>query len=140
SSLVKGGLVIDALAFSASLFFGAVLVGILAVGTVPRLLRVFIKPDTVYPLYGFHYAAHRVIAGLGRQKFLGLLFGDSSYMVHFLSWVGYRLYPVVQTGSNFGCEVMTSNPALTRVGRGTMIADGLNVINDEISSTSFRVS
>jgi non-ribosomal peptide synthetase-like protein len=136
---VRGHL-IEALAFSAVLFFGAVLVGLLAVGTVPRVLGVFIKPDTVYPLYGFHYAAHRVIAGLGRQKFLGLLFGDSSYMVHFLSWVGYRLYPVVQTGSNFGCEVATSNPALTRVGRGTMIADGLNIINDEISSTSFRVS
>src|ERR1043166_2549917 len=44
SSLVKGGLVIDALAFSAVLFFGAVLVGLFAVGTVPRLLRVFIKP------------------------------------------------------------------------------------------------
>jgi non-ribosomal peptide synthetase-like protein len=134
------GHVIESLAFSAVLFFGAVLVGLLAVGIVPRVLGVFIKPDRVYPLYGFHYSAHRVIAGLGRQKFLGLLFGDSSYMVHFLSWVGYCLYPVVQTGSNFGCEVATSNPALTRVGRGTMIADGLNVINDEISSTSFRVS
>jgi non-ribosomal peptide synthetase-like protein len=104
------------------------------------VLSVFIKPDTVYPLYGFHYAVHRVIAGLGRLKFFGLLFGDSSYIVHFLSWVGYRLSPVVQTGSNFGCEVMTSNPLLTRVGSGTMVADGLNVINDEVSSTSFRVS
>ena len=139
-ALTVRGHLIEALAFSAVLFFGAVLVGLLAVGTVPRVLSVFIKPDTVYPLYGFHYAAHRVIAGLGRQKFLGLLFGDSSYMVHFLSWLGCRLSPVVQTGSNFGCEVTTSNPLLTRVGSGTMVADGLNVINDEISSTSFRVS
>src|SRR5206468_13104690 len=131
---------IAALAFSAILFFGALLVGLLAVGTVPRVLSLFLKPDTVYPLYGFHYAAHRVIAALGRQKFLGLLFGDSSYMVHFLSWLGCRLSPVVQTGSNFGCEVITSNPLLTRVGSGTMVADGLNVINDEVSSTSFRVS
>src|SRR5438876_3348148 len=136
---VRGDL-IAALTFSAVLFFGAVLAGLLAVGTVPRVLSLFIKPDTVYPLYGFHYAAHRVIAALGRQKFLGLLFGDSSYMVHFLSWVGYRLSPVVQTGSNFGCEVLTSNPLLTRVGSGTMVADGLHVINDEVSSTSFRVS
>src|SRR5438128_7974047 len=61
-------------------------------------------------------------------------------MAHFLSCVGYRLSPVVQTGSNFGCEVMTTNPFLTRVGTGTMVADGLNMINDEVSSTSFRVS
>jgi non-ribosomal peptide synthetase-like protein len=140
SSLVKGGIVIEALIFSAVLFFGAVLAGLLAAGIVPRLLRVFIKPDTVYPLYGFHYAVHRVIAGLSRQKFLGLLCGDSSYMVHFLKWIGYRLNPVVQTGSNFGCEVGTSNPFLTRIGTGTMVADGLNMVNDEVSSTSFRVS
>src|SRR5205814_8753038 len=101
------GHLIEALAFSAVLFFGAVLVGLLAVGTVPRVLSVFIKPDTVYPLYGFHYAVHRIIAGLSRQRLLTVLFGDSSYIVHFLSWVGYRLSPVVQTGSNFGSEERT---------------------------------
>src|SRR5437879_13214518 len=69
-----------------------------------------------------------------------LLLDYSSYIVHFLRWFVYRLSPVVQTGSNFGCEVTTSNPFLTRVGSGTMIADGLNMLNDEISSSSFRVS
>ena len=140
SSLVGGGLLIRALAFSVVLFFGAVLVGLLAVGTVPRALRAFIKPDTVYPLYGFRYTVYRVMVGLCRMRFFPLLFGDSSYIVHFLRWVGYRLTPVVQTGSNFGSEVTTTNPFLTSVGTGTMIADGLNVITDEVSSTSFRVS
>ncbi len=139
-ALTVRGLLIEALAFSVVLFFGAVLVGLVAVGTIPRALSVFIKPDTVYPLYGVRYAVHRVIAGLNRLRFFPLLFGDSSYIVHFLSWVGYRLSPVVQTGSNFGSEVTTSNPFLTSVGSGTMVADGLNVINDEVSSTSFRVS
>lgn len=139
SSLVRG-LVLQALAFSAVLVFGGVLFGLLAMGLVPRVLRGLVKPDRVYPLYGFHYAAHRLIVGLSRQRFLGLLFGDSSYIVHFLRWLGYRLTPVVQTGSNFGCEVLTSNPFLTRVGSGSMVADGLNVVNDEVSSTSFRVS
>src|SRR6266478_1211826 len=139
-ALAVRGHLIEALAFSVVLFFGAVLVGLLAAGAIPRVLSVFIKPDVVYPLYGFHYAVHRVIAGLGRLKFFGLLFGDSSYIVHFLSWVGYRLSPVVQTGSNFGSEVRTTNPFFTSVGSGTMVADGLNMINDEVSSTSFRVS
>ena len=139
-ALTLGGLVIEALAFSAVLFVGATLLGLLAVGTVPRLLRVFIKPDTVYPLYGFRHAVHRVIAGLGRQRFFGVLFGDSSYIVYYLQWLGCRLSPLVQTGSNFGCEVSTSNSFLTSIGSGTMIADGLNMINDEVSSTSFRVS
>ena len=139
-ALTVSGLLIEALAFSVVVFFGALLVGLLAVGIVPRVLSVFIKPDTVYPLYGFRYAVHRIIAGLCRQKLLTVLFGDSSYIVHFLSWVGYRLSPVVQTGSNFGSEVRTTNPFLTSVGSGTMVADGLNIINDEISSSSFRVS
>src|SRR5438046_5632211 len=74
------------------------------------------------------------------MRFLPLLFGDSSYIVHFLRWAGWRLTPVQQTGSNFGSEVTTTNPFLTSIGTGTMIADGLNVFNDEVSSTSFRVS
>jgi len=139
-ALTAWGILVEALAFSVVLFFGALLVGLLAVGTIPRVLRVFIKPDMVYPLYGFRYAVHRIIAGLSRQRLLTVLFGDSSYIVHFLSWVGYRLSPVVQTGSNFGSEVRTTNPFFTSVGSGTMVADGLNVFNDEVSSTSFRVS
>src|SRR6266516_2744921 len=139
-ALTVRGLLIEALAFSVVLFFGAVFVGLLAVGTVPRALGVFITPDTVYSLYGFHYTVYRLIAGLCRVRFFPLLFGDSSYIVHFLRWVGYRLTPVVQTGSNFGSELTTTNPFLTSVGTGTMVADGLNVINDEVSGTSFRVS
>src|SRR5260370_8128870 len=61
-------------------------------------------------------------------------------MVHFLQWLGYRLKPVVQTGVNFGTEVVHSNPSLSAVGSGTMVADGLHLVNDEVSSTSFRVS
>src|SRR5256712_5385012 len=74
------------------------------------------------------------------MKFFTFLFGDSSYIVHYLSWVGYHLSPVVQTGSNFGIEVTASNPFLTSVGSGTMVADGLIMMNDEVSSTSFCMS
>src|SRR6266571_4115621 len=139
-SAVETGLVIRALTLSFVLFFGACVVGLLAIGIVPRALRSVLKPDTVYPLYGFRYSVYRIIGGLSRMRFLPLLFGDSSYIVHFLRWLGWRLTPVVQTGSNFGSEVMTTNPFLTSVGTGTMAADGLNIITDEVSSTSFRVS
>ena len=134
------GLGLEALVFSAVLFFGAVLFGLVGAAVLPRALNAFIEPDTVYPLYGLRYNVHRAIAKLGRMEFLPLLFGDSSFIVHYLSWLGWRLRPVEQTGSNFGSEMMTSNPLLTSVGRGTMVADGLNVVNDEFSSTSFRVS
>jgi len=138
-SAIETGLVIRALTLSFVLFFGALVLGLLAIGTIPRLLSAFIKPDTVYPLFGIRYSVYRVIGGLSRMRFFPLLFGDSSYVVHFLRWMGWRLTPVVQTGSNFGSEVTTTNPFLTSVGTGTMTADGLNVFNDDVSSTSFRV-
>src|SRR2546421_7208615 len=134
------GIFVEALVVSAVLFFGLAPLGLLLMGAVPRVLNLIIKPDTVYPLYGLHDAVHRAIARLGRARFFTSLFGDSSYIVHYLQWLGYRLSPVVQTGSNFGVQVMHANPLLCAVGSGTMVADGLILVNDEVSSTSFRVS
>jgi non-ribosomal peptide synthetase-like protein len=134
--LFTGALVLSLLFF----FVGVVLVGLLLVVTVPRVLNLFLKPDTVYPLYGFHDRVHRVITRMTTIRFFVRLFGDSSYIVHYLSGLGYRLTPVEQTGSNFGTNVKQANPFLCAVGTGTMVADGLVIINEEVSSTSFCVS
>ena len=71
--------------------------------------------------------------------FFTALFGDSSAIVRYLSLVGYRLAPVEQTGSNFGMEVKHEMPGLAVVGTGTMVSDGLSIMNAEFSSSSFRV-
>ncbi|HKR54842.1 MAG TPA: Pls/PosA family non-ribosomal peptide synthetase, partial [Gemmatimonadales bacterium] len=134
------GVFTEALFFSLLLFFGFGLVGLLAMGTVPRTLNLFLTPDKVYPLYGFYDAVHRAIGRLVRIRFYTLLFGDSSYIVHYLQWLGFHLSPVVQTGSNFGTEVTHGNPLLCSVGSGTMVADAVSLVNDEVSSTSFRVA
>ena len=76
--------------------------------TVPRVLNLSIKPDKVYPLYGFHYSVHRAIARMTNIKFFTHLFGDSSYIVHYLRGLGYDLPEVVQTGSNFGTRSSTT--------------------------------
>ncbi|MFC3572337.1 Pls/PosA family non-ribosomal peptide synthetase [Streptomyces yaanensis] len=133
-------LLTDALMLSTVLFFGFVFVGLALMFTVPRLLRLVVKPDKVYPLYGFHYAAHRTTARMTNIKFFTWLFGDSSYIVHYLRALGYDLSQVEQTGSNFGTEVRHETPYLVSVGRGTMVADGLSLINADFSSASFRVS
>ena len=130
----------DALIASFILLFGGIVAGLLVVGTVPRLLNRAIEPDRVYPLYGFHYSVHRTIARLTNVPFFLQLFGDSSYIVPYLRWVGYDLSPVEQTGSNFGTAVGHENPYLTSIGTGTMVADGLWIMNADYSSTSFRVS
>jgi non-ribosomal peptide synthetase-like protein len=131
---------LHALIISAALLFGAVLVGLLVVVSVPRMLNLAIEPDRTYRLYGFHYGAHRLIARLTNVRFFTFLFGDSSYIVNYLRWLGYKFPQVVQTGSNFGMEVKHENPYLSTIGSGTMVADGLSIMNAEFSSTSFRLT
>ncbi len=135
-----GELIVEAAILSLVLFFGLALIGLLLAIAVSRVLSSFIRPDTVYPLYGLHDAVHRAIARIGRMRFFTRLFGDSSYIVNFLQWLGYHLSPVEQTGSNFGNEVMHANPSLSAVGPGTMVASGLILVNDEVSGSSFLVS
>ncbi|MER7920079.1 MULTISPECIES: Pls/PosA family non-ribosomal peptide synthetase [unclassified Streptomyces] len=138
--LAPGQLLTDALLLSLALFLGFILVGLVVLYTLPRLLRLVVRPDRVYPLYGARYALHRVTARLTNVKFYAWLFGDSSFVVHYLRGLGYDLSHVEQTGSNFGTEVQHETPLLVSVGSGTMVADGLSVLNADYSSTSFRLS
>lgn len=139
-SILSTEFVVDALMLSAVVFFGFVVVGLAALFAVPRLLHLAVRPDRVYPLYGFHYAVFRAVSGMTNIKFFAWLFGDSSYIVHYLLGLGYDLSKIEQTGSNFGTEVQHETPYLATVGSGTMVADGLSLLNADFSSTSFRVS
>ncbi|MFD9962299.1 Pls/PosA family non-ribosomal peptide synthetase [Amycolatopsis sp. NPDC058986] len=130
----------DALIASLVLFFGLRLAGFLFSTTVPRLLDLALEPGKVYPLYGVHYSLHRAIRLVTNAKFFKTLFGDSSAIVHYLRVLGCDLAKVEQTGSNFGLQERFESPYLSAVGRGTMIADGLSVVNADYSNTSFRVS
>ncbi|MFD7813537.1 Pls/PosA family non-ribosomal peptide synthetase [Streptomyces sp. NPDC059785] len=130
----------EALLLSAGIFVGLLTVGLFAMTVLPRLLNRVIEPEKVYPLYGFHYSVQRSIARLTNFRFYKWLFGDSSYIVHYLRLLGYDLTHVEQTGSNFGTEMQHETPYLVTVGSGTMVADGLSVLNAEYSGTSFRVS
>ncbi|MFI9615836.1 Pls/PosA family non-ribosomal peptide synthetase [Streptomyces sp. NPDC052023] len=130
----------DALLITAVLFFGAVLLSLAFVGTVPRLLSRFVTVGRTYPLYGFHHGLHRAITLITNRRFLIRLFGDSAAVVHYLRWIGYDLSQVEQTGSNFGTQVKHESPFVSTVGTGTMVADGLSLMNADYSSTSFRLS
>ncbi|MGW5372925.1 Pls/PosA family non-ribosomal peptide synthetase [Streptomyces sp. NPDC004009] len=140
TSLSWAELLPDALLLSLVLFGGFLVGGLLVVYTLPRLMSLMVRPDRVYPLYGFHYTVHRATARMTNVRFFAWLFGDSSYIVHYLRGLGYDLSHVEQTGSNFGTEVQHETPFLVTVGSGTMVADGLSIVNADYSSTSFRVS
>nr|WP_281425594.1 Pls/PosA family non-ribosomal peptide synthetase [Streptomyces corallincola] len=140
AALSRSELLYDALILSAVLFAGFLVIGAAALVTLPRLFGLALKPDRVYPLYGFRYALHRTSSRLTNIKFFSWLCGDSSYIVPYLKSIGYDLSRVEQTGSNFGTEVQHESPLLVKVGSGTMVADGLSVLNADFSSTSFKLS
>lgn len=128
------------LVLSSALFAGVILVGAAVVVTIPRVLRRFITPGRVYPLYGLYHTVHRMIRRLTNAKFYLELTGDSSYVVFYLRALGYRLPDLEQTGSNFGAALEHETPFLIEIGRGTMVADGAVLMDADYSSTSFRVT
>ena len=130
----------DAVVTASALFFGAILVGLLVVTTLPRLLNLALRPDKVYRLYGARYSIHRTIMRLTNVPLFTRLFGDSSYIVAYLRCLGYDLGRIEQSGSNFGTNVRQVIPYLSSVGSGTVVADGLSILNSSFSSTGFRVS
>ncbi|MBB5749017.1 non-ribosomal peptide synthetase-like protein [Micrococcus sp. TA1] len=112
--------------------------GLVWVFTVPRLVNRLVVPGRVYPLYGLGYVAMRMVMRMTNARF-GQLFGDSNYITGYLSLLGYRMKPVIQTGTNFGMFTRHDIPYLVRLGTGTMVSDGIIFMNAEYSSTAFRV-
>jgi non-ribosomal peptide synthetase-like protein len=128
-----------ALAAAFAAVIGVHLTQMVAVYAVPRLLNPLLKPGRVYALYGFHYFVYGVIRNSGHSGLLKNLFGDSSFITGLLQFIGWDLGKVVQTGSGLGVSQPCDIPQLTKIGTGTMVADGLIVLNSDYSATSFRV-
>jgi non-ribosomal peptide synthetase-like protein len=139
-SFVGSRYYVSMLAISAILFFGFALLGLLAMIVLPRLLTPLVRPGKTYRLYGFHYLVAQAITRLSNSRFFMMMFGDSSAAVGYARSLGYKLGVVEQTGSNFGTEISHDSALLTTVGTGTMLSDGLVIMNSDFSHTSFKMS
>ena len=131
---------LQALIAGAAMVFGLTLAGLIIVGPAGRLLSSMLKPGRVYPLYGFRYSMLRTVTRVSNIKFFNALLGDTSAIARYLGYLGYQLKPLHQTGSNFGMEVKHDVPTLNAVGTGTLVSDGLSMINAQFSASSFRVA
>ncbi|MEJ8278854.1 Pls/PosA family non-ribosomal peptide synthetase [Pseudonocardia spirodelae] len=122
-----------------ALFVLALIVGVVAVLTLPRLAGLLVPVDRTFPLYGVRHVAQQVVTGVSNARFLVLLLGDSSFITGYLRGLGYDLDDLRQTGSNFGTQLRQESPRHARVGTGTMVSDGLRMMNTELSHDSFRI-
>jgi non-ribosomal peptide synthetase-like protein len=124
---------------SALLVLASLVAGLAAIYAVPRLCQLFLTPGRVYPTFGVHYWLQSVIETVSNARFYVLLFGDTSAIVHYMRFVGWTLNKVEQTGSNFGTNQRHENPFMCEIGSGTMVSDGLSMINLHMSASSFRL-
>ena len=128
------------LALSALWLFGSIVAGLAAVYVIPRLCMAFLKPGVTYPTFGFHHLLQTIILRVSNSRFLCVLFGDSSFVTTYMRYVGWNLNTVQQTGSNMGTNQRHDNPFLCNIGSGTMVSDGLSMINMHMSATSFQLA
>ena len=128
------------LPISLGAFLGSLAAGLFTLIIVPRICQLFLETDKTYSLYGFHYRLQTLVAQFSNSRFFNLLFGDSSAIVHYMKLVGWKLNKVEQTGSNFGTNQQHDNPFLCDIGSGTMVSDGLSMINMYQSCSSFRLA
>ncbi|MBB6484711.1 Pls/PosA family non-ribosomal peptide synthetase [Rhizobium lusitanum] len=119
--------------------FGAIALAIIAALAVPRLFSLVLKPGRTYRLYGFHFWLQSIVEVCTNIRLVNLLFGDSSAVVHYIRALGWNLNEVVQTGSNFGSNQQQDNPLMCEIGSGTMVSDGLYMINIHKSASTFRL-
>ncbi|GAA5142128.1 non-ribosomal peptide synthetase [Pseudonocardia adelaidensis] len=138
--LFSSGFYLWIAATSAILFLAGVLLNLAVRTTVPRLLSLVVRPGVTYRLYGVRHLVASAIIRLGNSRFFMMMFGDSSAAVPYTRAIGYHQPQVEQTGSNFGTEVRQDSALLTTVGTGTMLSDGLSIMNADFSSASFRMS
>jgi non-ribosomal peptide synthetase-like protein len=136
---VHGVSELDVLGLAAIVTLALPVAALIVALTVPRTLSRLLTPGRVYPLYGLHWMVQRTVSRTSNISTLTALFGDSSLIVGYLRLLGHHFGLVHQTGTNFGTEVKQEVPALTRIGTGTMVSDGLSVSNVEVSADSFRV-
>ena len=130
---------LDSLAGAAVIGGGLLIAGLIAAGTVPRLLTLLLRPGKTYPLFGFHFTVQHLVSRWSNLAPFNLLFGDSVLITRYLKLIGYRLGRVEQTGSNFGTTFHHEIPALSYIGTGTMVSDGLSMMNADFSSSAFQV-
>ena len=134
----QAGAVLRWLGLTWLVYLGGLAAGLVLVFTVPRWLSARVQPGRAYPLFGLHHALLRWATALSNVQTFHQLFGDSSLIVHYLRGIGYRFPQLRQTGSNFGMAQQHDLPTFNTFGSGTMVSDGLTMLNAEFGAQVFR--
>lgn len=132
--------VLSLIGYSALVYFGAIVLALVGVVTLPKICKVLFKSEETHPLFSFQYFLARRLTVTSNSLLLQGLFGDSSLIMPYYKAVGYDLSEATQNGSNFGVQQRHHSPFLCKFNRNTLVSDGLAMLNMDLSSTSFKLS
>ncbi len=132
--------IVGLMAYGTLIFLGGILLELARVVTMPKIYNRFFKPEKAHPLFGFQYFIAQRLTATSNSALLQALFGDSSMIMPYYRALGYDLSEATQTGSNFGVQQRQHSPFLCKFSRNTLVADGLSLLNMDISATSFKLS
>ncbi|MBP2368913.1 Pls/PosA family non-ribosomal peptide synthetase [Pseudonocardia parietis] len=130
---------LEVLGVSGLLMVLGIVTGLFVTVVLARLLSLGVTEGRVYRIYGIRYTLHRTILRMTNIKFFTHLLGDSSYIVGYLRLIGYDLRRTPQTGTNFGTAVKHETPFASSIGTGTMVADGISIMNADYSNSAFVI-
>lgn len=131
---------LEVVALSGVLMVVGIVFGLISTVVLSRLLALGVVEGRPYRIYGIRYTLHRTIIRMTNIKFFTHLLGDSSYIVGYLRLIGYDLRRFPQTGTNFGTAVKHETPFASSIGTGTMVADGLSIMNADYSNSAFAIN
>src|SRR2546423_4431635 len=132
-SLSLGASALSLLAISAAWFFGAMVLALAAIYVIPRLCMMFLKPGVTYTNFGFHHLMQSIILRVSNSQFFCVLFGDSSFIVSYMRYVGWNLNKDDQTSSDLSPHPRHDNPFLCNIGSGPMMSDRPSMVHTPMS-------
>lgn len=114
-------------------------IALIAAVVASRVAQAAVPQGRTIPLYGWRWAVHLGARVLTNNSLHMKLFGDSSLILEYLAAIGWKVDRHNDTGSNFGQQQRHDAPYDVRIGAGTMVSDGLTVLDAQISPTAFRL-
>lgn len=116
------------------------LLALIAAVVASKVAAIAVPQGRTIPLHGWRWAVHLAARVLTNNALHMKLFGDSSVILEYLAAIGWGVDRHDDTGSNFGQQQRHDAPYDVRIGAGTMVSDGLTVLDAQISPTAFRLN
>ena len=97
-------------------------------------------PGKTYTNFGFHDVRQSIVRGVSNSGFFNSLFGDSSFITTYMRYVGWQPKHGLSDRLEYGHRAGARQPASLQYRRRHDDSGRTNMINMQMSATSFRLA